>query len=123
MSNAAIPLILIVLLFLFVYFGPIRKQQRAARSAAHLQSQLGVGDEVMTTSGLYATVVAVDDDILRLEIAPGVTVAWARAAIRPPRPGERAPGAGRTGVGAGTPERKIAEPVVSPADSERSARG
>ena len=42
-----------------------------------------VGSEVMTTSGLYGTVVAVgEDDTVTLSIAPGVEVKWAFAALR-----------------------------------------
>jgi preprotein translocase subunit YajC len=35
----------------------------------------------MTTAGLFATVVAVEDDAVVLEIAPGVTSRWNKAAI------------------------------------------
>jgi preprotein translocase subunit YajC len=35
----------------------------------------------MTASGMYGTVAALEDDAVLLEIAPGVTTRWARAAI------------------------------------------
>jgi preprotein translocase subunit YajC len=51
--------------------------------AQRLQSSLTNGDRVMTTSGLYATVVgSTDDTTVDLEIAPGVRTTWLRAAIR-----------------------------------------
>ncbi len=45
--------------------------------------RIGVGTEVMTTSGLYGTVVGRHDDgTVTLSIAPGVEVKWALAALR-----------------------------------------
>lgn len=57
-----------------------RKQQRAAQD---FRSQLQPGDEVMTGSGLFGTVVAVDEehDIITLESTPGSRSRWLRAAI------------------------------------------
>lgn len=46
-------------------------------------SQIAFGDEVMTTSGLYGTVVGRNEDgTVQLAIAPGVEVKWALAALR-----------------------------------------
>jgi preprotein translocase subunit YajC len=60
-----------------------RKQKRAMQEQQKLQKALVAGDRVMTTSGLYGTVVdADDDDTIDLEIAPGVTTTWVRAAVR-----------------------------------------
>ena len=55
-----------------------RKQQRAA---ADFRSHLSVGQEVMTGSGLFGTVVGIDDDIITLESTPGSSSRWLRAAI------------------------------------------
>lgn len=46
-----------------------------------MQSSLGVGDHIVTIGGLHGTVVSIDDDVASLEIAPGVTVQFARQAI------------------------------------------
>ena len=43
----------------------------------------------MTTSGLYATVASIGDDTVDLEVAPGVTVRWAKAAVAEMRPRRR----------------------------------
>lgn len=60
-----------------------RKQKRAMAQQQELQNSIGVGDRVMTTSGLYATVADADDDAtVELEIAPGVVTTWLRAAVR-----------------------------------------
>jgi preprotein translocase subunit YajC len=60
-----------------------RRQKRAMADAQRLQSSLTDGDRVVTTSGLYATVVGTaDDTTVDLEIAPGIRTKWLRAAIR-----------------------------------------
>jgi len=75
------PLLLIVLLFGVMYFMMIRPQQKRRREAQQMQSALGPGDQIVTIGGLHATVVAVDDDVVTVEIAPGVEVRFARPAI------------------------------------------
>ena len=75
------PLLLIVLLFGVMYFMMIRPQQKRRREAQAMQSSLGPGDEIVTIGGLHGTVVLVDDDVVTLEIAPGVNVRFARPAI------------------------------------------
>jgi preprotein translocase subunit YajC len=75
------PLLLIVLLFGVMYFLMIRPQQKRRRQAQQMQSTLGSGDEIVTIGGLHATVVSIDDDIVTVEIAPGVHARFARPAI------------------------------------------
>jgi preprotein translocase subunit YajC len=75
------PLLLIVLLFVVMYFLMIRPQQKRRRDAQSMQSALGAGDEIVTIGGLHATVVSVDDDVVTVEIAPGVNARFARPAI------------------------------------------
>jgi preprotein translocase subunit YajC len=79
-STLLIPLLLVVLVG-FMYFGT-RKQKRAVAQQQDMQKSLSFGDRVMTTSGLYATVVETSDDTIELEIAPGFTTTWLRAAVR-----------------------------------------
>lgn len=55
-----------------------RKQQKAA---AEFRSNLAPGQEVMTGSGLFATIVDVEDEVVTLETSPGVTSRWLRPAI------------------------------------------
>jgi len=77
---------LILLLFLVVLALPLflgaRRQKRALREAQELQNSLEVGDRVMTTSGMHATVTELGEGTLELEIAPGVYTTWVPAAIR-----------------------------------------
>lgn len=78
-----LPLLLMFgLLGVMMYF-MTRRQRRAQEQQQALQNSLGVGDRVMTTSGLYGTVTdAEDTTTITLEIAPGVETEWLRAAVR-----------------------------------------
>ncbi|MEJ2859059.1 MULTISPECIES: preprotein translocase subunit YajC [unclassified Saccharothrix] len=81
MSSLMFPLLLVLLAV--PLFLSARKQKRAAAEQQALLKSLEPGDRVMTTSGLYATVVdASDDDTIDLEIADGVVTTWLRPAIR-----------------------------------------
>lgn len=55
-----------------------RKQQKAA---ADFRANLEPGQEVMTGSGLFGTVVDVEDDVVTLDIGEGLTTRWLRPAI------------------------------------------
>ncbi|OBH32962.1 preprotein translocase subunit YajC, partial [Mycobacterium sp. E342] len=65
----------------FMYFAS-RRQKRAMQATIDLHESLQPGDRVHTTSGLEATVVAITDDTIDLEIAPGVVTTWMKLAIR-----------------------------------------
>jgi preprotein translocase subunit YajC len=80
-SGSFTPLLLIVLLFGVMYFMMIRPQQKRRREAEQMQSRLAPGDEIVTIGGLHATVAAVTDDVVTVEISPGVTARYARPAI------------------------------------------
>jgi preprotein translocase subunit YajC len=71
----------LLLLLAVAYFLLIRPQQRRRREAESLQATLGPGDEIVTVAGLYGTVIDVDDKIVTIEVAPGVTNRYARQAI------------------------------------------
>lgn len=65
----------------FMYFAS-RRQRRAMQATIDLHESLQPGDRVHTTSGLQATIVAITDDNVSLEIAPGVVTTWMKLAIR-----------------------------------------
>ncbi|MEV6060588.1 preprotein translocase subunit YajC [Nocardia asteroides] len=73
--------LLILALLVPMFFG-IRKQKREAEKVTSMQEALKVGDQVVTTSGLYGTVVDLDDTTVDLEIAEDVVTTWLRQAIR-----------------------------------------
>ncbi|MCL2467897.1 MAG: preprotein translocase subunit YajC [Micrococcales bacterium] len=70
------------ILILFAIFAvPWFLNNRKNRTMGDMRSTLAPGDEVMTGSGLFATVVRADGDVMVLETSPGVEQRWARAAI------------------------------------------
>jgi preprotein translocase subunit YajC len=75
------PLLVLILLFVVMYAAMIRPQQKRAREHQALISAVQVGDEVMTTAGIFGTVTAVEGDVISIEITPGVVMRVARAAI------------------------------------------
>jgi preprotein translocase subunit YajC len=74
-------LVAIVVLFGLLYFVTIRPQRRRQQAAQQTQRQLEPGMRVRTTAGMYATVAAVEDQEVLLEVAPGVNVRFLRRAI------------------------------------------
>ena len=74
-------LIYLVILVAAFYFLIVRPQRRNAMIRRQLLNAVQVGDEIVTTGGVYGTVVAIDDDTLDVEIAPGVVVKLARGAV------------------------------------------
>jgi preprotein translocase subunit YajC len=73
----------LVLMGLVFYFLLIRPQSQRRRAQMQMQTELEVGDDVVTTAGIYGTVTEIDDEygIVTLEVAPGMEVRFARAAI------------------------------------------
>lgn len=55
-----------------------KKQQRAQ---SEFRDNLQVGQEVMTGSGMFGTITAVDGDRITIESTPGASSQWLRAAI------------------------------------------
>jgi len=80
MGNLLIPLLLVALV-IPMFLGR-RRQQRAQVEASAFQDSLEVGERVMTTAGLYATLVGIDEDTVELEIAPGVVTTWNRLVVK-----------------------------------------
>ncbi|WP_330229730.1 preprotein translocase subunit YajC [Nocardia sp. NBC_00508] len=74
------PLLLVALLV--PMFLGVRRQKREAEKVSSMQDNLKIGNQVITTSGLYGTVVELDDTTVDLEIAEDVVTTWLRQAIR-----------------------------------------
>ena len=74
--------LLIVAALLVPMFLTTRRQRREMAKTATMQEALKVGDRVVTTSGLYGTVVDIDATTVDLEIAEDVVTTWLKLAIR-----------------------------------------
>ena len=71
-------IVIALLGFWAIVMRPARLQQR---QTAQLQAELAVGDEVIISAGIFGTVTALEDDKVRLEIAPGTVVTAARQVV------------------------------------------
>lgn len=77
---AFLPLLLMGVVF---YFLLIRPQSQRRRAQMQMQSDIEVGDEIVTTAGIYGTITEIDDDfgIVTVEVAPNTEIRMARAAV------------------------------------------
>jgi preprotein translocase subunit YajC len=77
---AFLPLLLMGVVF---YFLLIRPQNQRRRAQMQMQSDIEVGDEIVTTAGIYGKITDIDDDygIVTVEVAPNTEVRMARAAV------------------------------------------
>ena len=81
-GGALIQLGILLLIPFAMYFFMIRPQRRRMREQQELQRSIQVGDEVVTTSGVYGTITGEDGDSrFWLEIDDDVQIRIARAAI------------------------------------------
>jgi preprotein translocase subunit YajC len=79
----SLPVLLLLYLFMI--------SRRGQRQTQAFQRSLSVGDDVVTTSGMFGRIVAIDDGVVALEVAPGTTLRFDRRAI-----GMAAPAGGPT---------------------------
>jgi preprotein translocase subunit YajC len=75
-------LIIYVVAFIAIfYFMAIRPQQKQRRAHQALLSSLKKGDQIVTAAGMYGTVKRVEENIVVVEVAKGVTIKIARNAV------------------------------------------
>jgi preprotein translocase subunit YajC len=70
-----------ILIFLIIYFLMIRPQQQRQKQVSQMLGALKKGDRVLTSAGIYGTVVGVDEGKAVLRIAEDVKVEFAKSAI------------------------------------------
>jgi len=78
-DNMMFPMLAIFAIFYFVMIAPERKARKKRDS---MLQALKKGDKVLTTGGMHATVAAVGEDAVTLQIDDGVRVRFNRAAIQ-----------------------------------------
>ena len=75
------PLLILVGVFVLIWALVILPQQRQVKHHKAVVGRLQVGDEVMTTAGLYGTIADLDEEVVSLEVAPGTVLRIARGAV------------------------------------------
>ncbi|GAA1121895.1 preprotein translocase subunit YajC [Citricoccus alkalitolerans] len=114
------PFLLIMLaIFALLIFSMFRRSKKAQQQQQQLHQSLGPGVEVMTTMGLFGTILSVDKDENKavIEISPGNTATVHLQAIG--KAVDPAAGAAGTSVG-GEPETTVPD---SPAGLEEANGG
>lgn len=77
-SSSSLFFLLIMAALLVFMFSRTRKQQKAQQQ---MQNEIGPGAEVMTTSGMFGTVVERTPEHVVIEIAPGLQTRWTPRAV------------------------------------------
>lgn len=72
------PLILMIVIF---YFLLIRPQQKRQKEHAQMIASLKKNDEVITSSGIYGTIVGVKDDSFILRVDDNVKIEFQKGAV------------------------------------------
>lgn len=72
------PIIAIVLIF---YFMIIRPQQKKQKETQAMLASIKKGDRVLTSGGIYGTVVGTKDDLVVLKVSDEVKIEFSRQAI------------------------------------------
>lgn len=73
-----LPLILIMGIFYFLMIMPAQRRQKKVNE---MLKNLKTGDKVITNSGIYGTIVGLEDDSVQLRIAEQVKIKMSRNAI------------------------------------------
>ena len=68
-------------IFAIFYFMIIRPQQKRAKEREKLLSNIEKGDKIITSGGVHATIVGLEEKTVLIEIAPNVKVKVERSAI------------------------------------------
>ncbi|HUC33123.1 MAG TPA: preprotein translocase subunit YajC [Ilumatobacteraceae bacterium] len=101
-----------------MYYLLIRPQRRRQREAVALQSSIEIGDEVMTTSGVYGFVTGFEGDIAWLEIDDNIQIRIARQAIQ--RKVDTTKGETAVPTDDGSGKSKIDDPASAIDDADES---
>ncbi|MDY0084104.1 MAG: preprotein translocase subunit YajC [Ignavibacteriaceae bacterium] len=68
-------------IFAIFYFMIIRPQQKRAKEREKLLSNIEKGDKIITSGGVHATIVGIEEKTVLIEIAPNVKVKIERSAV------------------------------------------
>jgi preprotein translocase subunit YajC len=80
-SSGSTFIFIIIIAFVLLWLLVVRPQRKRQSQTQRMLSDLRVGDDVLTAGGVYGRVNGVEEDEVRLEIAPQVEIRVARRAI------------------------------------------
>jgi preprotein translocase subunit YajC len=73
-----LPIVLIMVIFYVLLILPAQKRQK---KVAQMLAELKNGDKVITTGGVFGTIVGIEDDAIQLRIADQVKIKVLRSAV------------------------------------------
>lgn len=79
--NPIVNLLPIAAIFIIFYFFIIRPQQRQAKAHDKMLESLKKGDKILTTGGLYGTIVGLKGADLEVKFSENVKLLLARSAV------------------------------------------
>lgn len=80
-SDGTFSLIMIAAIFVMFYFMLIRPQNKKAKEHRDLLSRLKKGDEVVTSGGILAKIVSLDEQFVKVSISEGVEMNIQKSAV------------------------------------------
>lgn len=78
-------ILMLVAMFAILYFFMIRPQQKKQKEIQKFRNSLTVGQDIVTIGGMHGTIKSVNDadNTVTIEVATGVKIKFAKAAIVP----------------------------------------
>ncbi len=80
-ADGTFSLVMIAAIFVLFYFMLIRPQNKKAKEHRDLVGRLKKGDEIVTSSGILAKVVSLDEQYIKVSLAEGVEISLQRGAV------------------------------------------
>ncbi len=75
------PIFMFIIIIAVFYFFMIRPQQKRQKEIENFRNGLQVGQDVVTSGGIYGKVKAIDNGIVSVEVAHGVVIRFDKSAI------------------------------------------
>jgi len=82
-------ILFLVVLFALMYLLMIRPQRRRQKEQQKMIEELQRGDEIITTSGIYGKIEAIEDNSLIIKLEGGATMRILKAAVAGKKPAEQ----------------------------------
>ncbi|WP_298623191.1 preprotein translocase subunit YajC [uncultured Legionella sp.] len=80
-NDGTFSLVMIAAIFVLFYFMLIRPQNKRAKEHRELLGRLKKGDEIVTTGGMLAKVVTIDEQYIKVSPAEGVEIILQKGAV------------------------------------------
>ena len=81
--SALLPIIMLVVMFVAMYFLTIRPQKKAEKEANDMRNNLQVGDEITTVGGIIGRIVSIKEETCVIETSrDGTKIRILKTAVR-----------------------------------------